>query len=89
MHVFDPHALLTRPILAQAVKCKTSAMSNRTREASHSGSWYTDNGKLLAQQLDGWLDDVPDTIKGIAAASSAQAEVKTGPVPGARVIIAP
>ncbi|KAJ0031855.1 hypothetical protein Pint_12450 [Pistacia integerrima] len=27
----------------------------KVRRASHSGSWYTDNSKRLAEELDGWL----------------------------------
>ncbi|KZF24183.1 DUF52 domain-containing protein [Xylona heveae TC161] len=49
------------------------------REASHAGSWYTDDGPTLSSQLDQWLDQVPDTIDGV------------GDIPskGARIIIAP
>jgi MEMO1 family protein len=43
------------------------------REAEHAGSWYTDNGSHLAQQLDYWLSQVPADL----------------PQPGARVVIAP
>ena len=43
------------------------------READHAGSWYSDNGPQLAQQLDHWLSQVPSDI----------------PQPGARVVIAP
>ncbi|KAJ5748590.1 uncharacterized protein N7511_010286 [Penicillium nucicola] len=50
-----------------------------SRRATHSGSWYTDNGHALARQLDGWLGLVPDTMKNIGSLPSA----------GARVIIAP
>ncbi|KAJ6081717.1 hypothetical protein N7499_006591 [Penicillium canescens] len=49
-----------------------------SRHASHSGSWYTDNGRALARQLDGWLGLVPDTM-----------DVGSLPTAGARVIIAP
>jgi len=49
------------------------------REASHAGSWYSSNGRQLAQQLDEWLDQVP---------SNALAEGLL-PLPGARVVIAP
>ncbi|XVE97388.1 hypothetical protein REPUB_Repub03eG0015000 [Reevesia pubescens] len=28
---------------------------NRIRRASHAGSWYTDNPKKLAEELDGWI----------------------------------
>ena len=43
------------------------------REAEHAGSWYSDNGPQLAQQLDYWLSQVPSDL----------------PNPGARVVIAP
>ena len=49
------------------------------REASHAGSWYTDDGSTLSKQLDGWLNQVDDDIAGIDRI----------PQPGARVIIAP
>ena len=49
------------------------------REASHAGSWYTDNAPVLSQQLDGYTAEVPDSIDGVG----------TVPKPGARVIIAP
>ncbi|KAJ5551494.1 hypothetical protein N7535_000561 [Penicillium sp. DV-2018c] len=50
-----------------------------TRDASHSGSWYSNDVHKLSRQLDSWLGEVPDTM------------VKVGslPTPGARVIIAP
>ncbi|KIW42747.1 AmmeMemoRadiSam system protein B [Exophiala oligosperma] len=51
------------------------------REASHAGSWYSDNGRQLAAQLDSWLSKVPEK------------EVLPGvdklPLPGARVVISP
>lgn len=50
-----------------------------TREASHAGSWYTDDGPTLSRQLQGWLDAVPNTIDGVGQI----------PQPGARIIIAP
>ena len=50
-----------------------------SRHASHSGSWYTDNGRALARQLDGWLGLVPDTMDNVGSL----------PTAGARVIIAP
>lgn len=50
-----------------------------SREASHAGSWYSDNQRSLTRQLDQWLGQVPDEIQGIGRL----------PVPGARVIIAP
>ena len=50
-----------------------------SREASHAGSWYSDDGETLTRQLDNWLDKVPDEIEGIGKL----------PIPGARVIIAP
>lgn len=50
-----------------------------SREASHSGSWYSDSATTLKRQLDQWLGQVPDQIDGIGQL----------PVPGARVVIAP
>ncbi|KAI9369141.1 MEMO1 family [Aspergillus egyptiacus] len=50
-----------------------------SREATHSGSWYSDDRRTLTRQLDQWLAQVPDTIDGLGSL----------PVPGARVIIAP
>ena len=50
-----------------------------TREASHAGSWYTDDGPTLSKQLQSWLDAVPSSINDISPI----------PQPGARIIIAP
>ncbi|CAO1596255.1 hypothetical protein XANCAGTX0491_000107 [Xanthoria calcicola] len=50
-----------------------------TREASHAGSWYTDDGPTLSKQLQSWLDAVPSSINGISPI----------PQPGARIIMAP
>lgn len=50
-----------------------------SREASHAGSWYSDDGETLTRQLDSWLDKVPDEVEGVGKL----------PIPGARVIIAP
>ncbi|KAL8726797.1 MAG: hypothetical protein Q9166_006479 [cf. Caloplaca sp. 2 TL-2023] len=33
-----------------------------SREASHAGSWYTDDGHTLANQLQDWLNAVPGSI---------------------------
>jgi len=49
------------------------------REASHAGSWYSDQGPTLSKQLDGWLSQVPQSIDGVGSI----------PQPGARMIIAP
>ncbi|KAF2102398.1 UPF0103-domain-containing protein [Rhizodiscina lignyota] len=59
-----------------------------TREASHAGSWYADDGKKLSGQLDGWLDQVPSAAKCIGSESSKH---DTVPLPStrARIIIAP
>ena len=59
-----------------------------TRKATHAGSWYTDNGQLLSQQLDGWLEAVPSSTTPIGSASSQQGQVSI-PTPNARAIIAP
>lgn len=50
-----------------------------SREASHAGSWYSDSQRSLTRQLDQWLGQIPDQVEG----------VRSLPVPGARVIIAP
>ncbi|PGH28086.1 AmmeMemoRadiSam system protein B [Polytolypa hystricis UAMH7299] len=50
-----------------------------SREATHAGSWYSDDGPTLSHQLDRWLDQVPDEIEGVGKL----------PVSGARIIIAP
>ncbi|KAL2823702.1 UPF0103-domain-containing protein [Aspergillus cavernicola] len=50
-----------------------------SREASHSGSWYSDDRRSLTRQLDEWLAHVPDSIEGLGSL----------PVRGARIIIAP
>ncbi|KAF2132187.1 UPF0103-domain-containing protein [Dothidotthia symphoricarpi CBS 119687] len=59
-----------------------------TRRPTHAGSWYTDNGQLLSQQLDGWLAAVPSSTTPIGSASSQQGQVSI-PTPNARAIIAP
>ncbi|KAF3909281.1 hypothetical protein ABW20_dc0107276 [Dactylellina cionopaga] len=48
-------------------------------DASHAGSWYTDDKDTLDKELTGYLAKVPDSIDGV------------GPIPpdGARIIIAP
>lgn len=50
-----------------------------TREATHAGSWYSNDRVTLTRQLDQWMDRVPSEIEGIGSL----------PVAGARVIIAP
>jgi hypothetical protein len=49
------------------------------RQASHAGSWYSDDEVTLTRQLDRWLAQVPDEVEGLGKL----------PIPGARVIIAP
>jgi len=49
------------------------------RVATHAGSWYTDDPRVLNSQLDKWLDNVVDK----------EVSEEGTPVPGARVIIAP
>ena len=49
------------------------------RAASHAGSWYTDKGNQLSEQLDTWLNQVPQSLDDIGAL----------PRPGATMIIAP
>ncbi|EAS29314.3 uncharacterized protein CIMG_08060 [Coccidioides immitis RS] len=50
-----------------------------SREATHAGSWYSDNAATLTRQLDEWMNRVPNEIEGIGSL----------PVAGARIIIAP
>ena len=50
-----------------------------TRQASHAGSWYDDDGITLSKELDEWLGQVEKSIDGISIT----------PQEGARVIIAP
>jgi hypothetical protein len=59
-----------------------------TRKPSHAGAWYTANRKQLSQQLDGWLEAVPDSTTPIGTASSEEGEVSI-PTPDARAIIGP
>ncbi|KAF2027010.1 UPF0103-domain-containing protein [Setomelanomma holmii] len=59
-----------------------------TRRPSHAGSWYTDNGRLLSQQLNGWLEAVPSSSTPIGSTSSQQGDISI-PTPSARAIIAP
>lgn len=33
-------------------------MERSTRQATHAGSWYSADDEKLAEQLDGWMDDV-------------------------------
>mmetsp|Transcript_7760 Transcript_7760/g.11733 ORF Transcript_7760/g.11733 Transcript_7760/m.11733 type:complete len:311 (-) Transcript_7760:120-1052(-) len=38
-------------------------MTSSSREAYHAGSWYTSNGKALADQLEKWLSEVKESQK--------------------------
>jgi hypothetical protein len=67
---------------------QSSKLNMVTRRPSHAGSWYTDNGKQLSQQLDGWLEAVPSSTTPIGSTSSQQGDVSI-PTPNARAIIAP
>ena len=58
------------------------------REASHAGSWYTDNEAQLNRQLDGWLNAVTPPVSCIGPQSQGQS-IPQLPVTGARMIIAP
>ncbi|RMD43893.1 hypothetical protein DV735_g1266, partial [Chaetothyriales sp. CBS 134920] len=51
------------------------------READHAGSWYSADGRQLANSIDNWLAQVPDDL------GSGRSQVL--PVRGARAIIAP
>ncbi|KAJ2781222.1 hypothetical protein GGI15_003280 [Coemansia interrupta] len=56
------------------------------REATHAGTWYTNNPTKLDRELEGWLDCVPPSVTEIEP-SGQQTPV---PVPGAvRAIIGP
>lgn len=59
----------------------------RVREASHGGSWYSDDEERLSLELDRWLDAVPETAPCIGPLSAN--EPATFPTAGARIIIAP
>ncbi|KAL2890847.1 Protein MEMO1 [Ceratocystis lukuohia] len=48
------------------------------RPASHAGSWYEDDAQVLSDELDEWLDKVPDSADG-----------ENLPLANARAIIAP
>ncbi|CAG8533412.1 4178_t:CDS:2 [Funneliformis mosseae] len=50
-----------------------------SRKACHAGSWYTEQGPHLNEELTQWLDNVPQKIEDDVPI----------PVPGARAIIAP
>ncbi|KAL5612017.1 hypothetical protein BROUX41_000420 [Berkeleyomyces rouxiae] len=54
------------------------AFRNGIRPASHAGSWYEEDSKILSQELDKWLDSIPDSVDG-----------KRLPLANARAIIAP
>lgn len=58
------------------------------RRATHAGSWYTDRGPLLSQQLESWLADVPSSITPIGTASSNEGNISV-PTSNARAIIGP
>ena len=49
------------------------------REATHAGSWYSEDGQKLSEQLDGWLKKVPKHVPNVGEL----------PQPFARAIIAP
>ncbi|KAF2501539.1 UPF0103-domain-containing protein [Lophium mytilinum] len=59
-----------------------------TRRATHAGSWYSSSKSELSAELDGWLDAVPSSAKGIGTESSKQ-DAASLPSEGARAIIAP
>ena len=62
-------------------------MAPGIRYPSHAGSWYTDDGITLSQQLDNWLSKVPSSTTPIGSVSK-QSEVSI-PTQNARAIIAP
>ncbi|KAJ2845235.1 hypothetical protein IWW36_004866 [Coemansia brasiliensis] len=55
------------------------------RRATHAGSWYTGDGEQLNQELQRWLDNVPDEVPEIEPPG----ESCSLPIKGARAIIAP
>ena len=61
-----------------------------SREASHAGSWYTDNGTRLSSQLNGWIEKCEHEF-GNLSQQEGTVHYETGSLPkdGARVIIAP
>jgi len=54
------------------------ASDGDVRKAGKRGTWYTYDKKTLSDEIDAWLDKVPNTINGHDL-----------PIQGARVIIAP
>ena len=61
-----------------------------SREASHAGSWYTDNGAKLSSQLNGWIAKCEQEFSSLTAQEgTVHAETGSLPKAGARVIIAP
>ena len=58
------------------------------RRATHAGSWYTNKGPVLSEQLDGWLADVPSSITPVGTKSAQEGNV-TVPTSDARAIIGP
>ncbi|GAA5837358.1 hypothetical protein JCM11251_004976 [Rhodosporidiobolus azoricus] len=56
-------------------------MPRAVRQASHAGSWYTDSGRKLDQQLSGWLAATENPQDGDA--------LKEAPVRGCKAIIGP
>jgi len=61
---------------------------SRRRQASHAGSWYSDDKEELSQQLDQWLEKVPKSAACIGVLSKSGSHAQF-PTPGSRVIIAP
>ncbi|KAJ2884564.1 hypothetical protein IWW38_005415, partial [Coemansia aciculifera] len=56
------------------------------RKASHAGSWYTDDGEQLDEELASWLEAVPATVSTVATTSETETPV---PMRGVRAIIGP
>ncbi|KAJ1646725.1 hypothetical protein J3B02_000434 [Coemansia erecta] len=55
------------------------------RQATHAGSWYSDDASTLDRELQQWLDQVPATVEEIEPAGGCIAV----PISGARAIIGP
>lgn len=49
-----------------------------TRPAKKAGTWYEKDATVLKNELEGYLEIVPDSVDGAPV-----------PIPGARVVIAP
>jgi hypothetical protein len=90
-----PHPLAATPPSSDNLftyEQQTFTMSRSTsllsRHATHAGTWYSDDDDKLSNDLDSWLNAVPEPVKGIGSISKQEPPISY-PVPGAKVIIAP